>query len=156
MRRAWPTSARQRVSHWYSCQKSPARAWGVTHWLSPDKAVLQLSLRGKTDDHLWCTFFHEAAHILLHPKRDIFVELNGTTDRREEEANRFASDFLIPPADWQLVIRTQPRSAADIQALAKRLGITPSILVGRLQREKLLPWTHLNALKIKLGLKAAS
>jgi hypothetical protein len=29
------------------------RAWGVTHWLSPDKAVLQLSLRGKTDDHLW-------------------------------------------------------------------------------------------------------
>ncbi len=133
-----------------------ARAWGVTHWLSPDKAILQLSLRGKTDDHLWFTFFHEAAHILLHPKRDIFVELNGTTDSREEEANRFACDLLIPPAAWQLVAQTQPRSTAEVQALAKRLGIAPGILVGRLQREKLLPWTHLNALKTKLEFKNAS
>jgi addiction module HigA family antidote len=133
-----------------------ARAWGVTHWLSPDKAVLQLSLRGKTDDHLWFTFFHEAAHILLHPKRDVFVELNGTTDSREDEANRFACDVLIPPTTWQVVVQTQPRSAAEIQALAKRLGIAPGILVGRLQRERLLPWTHLNALKTNLEFKAPS
>ena len=30
------------------------------------------------------------------------------------------------------------------------------ILVGRLHREKLLPWTHLNALKTKLEFKIAS
>lgn len=133
-----------------------ARAWGVTHWLSPDKAVLHLSLRGKTDDHLWFTFFHEAAHILLHPKREIFVEHNGTTDCREEEANRFASDLLIPPGDWQLVTRNRPNSAAAVQALAKQLGIASGILVGRLQREKLLPWTHLNAIQIKLKVKTAT
>jgi len=132
------------------------RAWGVTHWLSPDKAVIQLSLRGKTDDHLWFTFFHEAAHILLHPKRDIFVELNGTEDSRERQADQFASDALIPPATWQLIVLTKPKSAAEVQTLAKRLGIAPGIIVGRLQREKLLPWTHLNALKIKLEFKAAS
>ena len=132
------------------------RAWGVTHWLSPDKAIIQLSLRGKTDDHLWFTFFHEAAHILLHPKRDIFVELNGTNDNREKEANQFACDFLIPSAGWQLVAQKHPRSAAEVQALAKRLGVAPGILVGRLQREKLLPWTHLNALKTKLEFKTAS
>ena len=133
-----------------------ARAWGVTHWLSPDKAVLQLSLRGETDDHLWFAFFHEAAHILLHPKRDIFVEPHGTPDSREEEANRFASDFLIPPPAWQLVAHTPPRSAAEVQAIAKRIGIAPGILVGRLQREGRLPWTHLNTLKTKLAFKAAS
>lgn len=133
-----------------------ARAWGVTHWLNPDKAVLQLSPRGKTDDHLWFTFFHEAAHILLHPKREIFVELNGTTDSREEEANHFACDLLIPPEDWRVVTGKQPKSAAAVQVLAKQLGIAPGILVGRLQREKLLPWTHLNGLKTKLEFKAAS
>jgi HTH-type transcriptional regulator / antitoxin HigA len=105
---------------------------------------------------LWFTFFHEAAHILLHPKRDVFVELNGTTDSREDEANRFACDVLVPPTAWQVVVQTQPRSAAEVQALAKRLGIAPGILVGRLQRERLLPWTHLNALKTKLEFKAAS
>ncbi len=32
----------------------------------------------------------------------------------------------------------------------------PALLVGRLQREIHLPWTHLNALKIKLEFNAAS
>jgi len=50
------------------------RAYGATHWLSPSKALIQLSLRGKTDDHLWFTFFHEAGHILLHGKREVFIE----------------------------------------------------------------------------------
>jgi HTH-type transcriptional regulator / antitoxin HigA len=131
-----------------------ARAWGVTHWLSPEKAILQLSLRGKTDDRLWFTFFHEAAHILLHPKRDIFVELDGGgADSREREADRFASEFLIPPAAWQLVTQAQPKSAVEVQALAKRLRIASGILVGRLQREKLIPSTHLNALKVELQFK---
>src|SRR5258708_7823382 len=70
-----------------------------------------------------------------HPpasQREIFVELDGTTDGREEEANRFASDVLFPPAAWQMVARSQPKSAAEVQALAKRLGIAPGILVGRL------------------------
>jgi HTH-type transcriptional regulator/antitoxin HigA len=126
------------------------RAWGATHWLSPDKAVIQLSLRGKTDDHLWFTFFHEAAHIHLHPKRDIFVERDGTVDSREREANQFASDFLIPPPAWQLLVLAKPRSAAEVRVVAERLGIAPGIIVGRLQREQLLPWTHLDALKVKL------
>lgn len=133
-----------------------ARARGVTHWLKPEKAIVQLSLRGKTDDELWFTFFHQAAHILLHPKREIFVELNGATDSREEEANRFASDFLIPQSAWQMAALARPRSAVEVQAFAKQLGIADGILVGRLQREGLLPRTHLNALKSEIEFKAAS
>lgn len=131
-----------------------ARAWGVTHWMSPEKAVIQVSLRGKTDDHFWFTFFHEAAHILLHPKRDIFVELNGAVDSREREANQFASDFLIPPPAWQLLARAKPKSRSEVEAFAQRLGIAPGIVVGRLQRESLLPWNHLNALKSKVDFKS--
>ena len=102
------------------------------------------------DDHLWFTFFHEAAHILLHPKRHTFVELNGTNNSREREANQFAADLLIPPAAWMLITQTKPRGGVEVQALASKLGIAPGILVGRLQREKLLPCSHLNALKVNL------
>src|SRR5690606_17698008 len=57
------------------------RAYGAARWLTPEKAILQLSLRGKADDFLWFTFFHEAAHILKHGKRDVFIESpEGSSD----------------------------------------------------------------------------
>jgi HTH-type transcriptional regulator / antitoxin HigA len=31
-----------------------ARVCGATRWLNPNKALIQLSLRYKTNDHLWC------------------------------------------------------------------------------------------------------
>lgn len=40
-------------------------ASGATRYLTPDKAMLLLSLRHKTNDHLWFTFFHEAGHLVL-------------------------------------------------------------------------------------------
>jgi addiction module HigA family antidote len=126
------------------------RTWGATRWLTPDKALIQLSLRGKTDDQLWFTFFHEAGHILLHPKKDIFIELENTVDSREDEANRFAADLLIPPGAWQLLRRTQPKSAVEITLFARQHHIAPGIVVGRLQREKLIPWRNLNHLKTRL------
>jgi len=126
------------------------RAWDVTHWVSPEKAILQLSLRGKSDDHFWFTFFHEAAHILLHPKKELFLEWDGERDEREKEADRFATEILVPPAAWAPVVQARPRSAREIQAWAERLNLVPGILVGRLQHEKMLPFAHLNGLKIKL------
>jgi addiction module HigA family antidote len=128
------------------------RAYGATRWLTPHKALLQLSLRGKTDDFLWFTFFHEAAHILKHGKRDVFIEApDGTKDqetlRKEQEANTFASDFLIPKHALN-AFRQQGRfTTQPIQRFAAELGIAAGIVVGRLQHEKLLPFTHLNALK---------
>jgi len=129
-----------------------AHVWGVTQWVNSEKAIIQLSLRGKTDDVLWFTFFHEAAHILLHQKKGIFVEMPDLVDSLEEEANRFAADRLIPPPAWQIVSLHRPKSRLEVQLLAKRIGVAPGILVGRMQKSGLLPWNHLNDLKIKLEL----
>ena len=46
---------------------------GASRWLTPRKALIQLSARHMSDDQLWFSLFHEAAHILLHSKRDIFI-----------------------------------------------------------------------------------
>ncbi len=131
------------------------RTWGATRWLTPDKALIQLSARGKTDDQLWFTFFHEAGHILLHPKKDIFIELDNTEDSREDEANRFAAEQLIPPNTWMLLRQMKPRSTTEVRLFAKQYNIAPGVLVGRMQREKIIPWSHLNALKRRLELKAS-
>ena len=114
--------------------------------------MIMLSLRYKTDDHLWFTFFHEAAHILLHGKREVFLEdddeVSEDVRAKEEEADRFASDFLIPP---ETLRRFHPRGAhishEDIIEFAQQLGIAPGIVVGRLQHEKIVPLQTFNHLK---------
>ena len=42
---------------------------GAAWWLTPRKAVIELSARHKTNDQLWFSLFHEAAHILVHSKK---------------------------------------------------------------------------------------
>ena len=124
---------------------------GAAWWLSPRKAVIQLTARHKTDDHVWFSFFHEAAHILLHSKKGIFVdETNGNNTKFESEADDWASNVLVPGPAWELFVATSPRSAHVVSAFAEEQGIAPGIVVGMLQHRGFLPWTHLNALKVRL------
>jgi len=127
------------------------RTNGATRWLNPTKALIQLSLLYKTDDQLWFTFFHEAGHILLHGKRDIFLEEDNQTNNKEDEANRFAADWLIPANEYR---NFGPRgsyfSKAEINEFAERLGIAPGIVVGRLQHDRRIPMKNCNDLKRKL------
>lgn len=130
-----------------------AKVSGATRWLNPNKALIQLSLRYKKDDQLWFSFFHEAGHIQLHGKRDIFLEREGDEiqGKKEEEANKFAADVLIPPAKLKEFVQNwKPGlylSKRDIRAFAAEIGITPGIVVGRLQHDKYVPFSHYNDLK---------
>ena len=133
-------------------QLPKARISGVTRWLTPDKAMIQVSLRYKTDDQLWFSFFHEAGHILKHGKRDIFIEGNGIDGEKEEEANRFASEFLIPATEYRrFTSRTKYYSKVEIATFAEKLGVAPGIVVGRLQHDKKIPMQNANGLKRRLA-----
>ena len=124
---------------------------GAARWLSPRKAAIQLSARHKTDDHFWFGFFHEAAHILLHSKKHTFVDgARRGAEGIEAEANAWASDTLVPRRDWKRFVALSPRSKQEISAFADRQGIAPGIVVGMLQHEGVVPWTHLNCLKTRL------
>lgn len=121
---------------------------GATRWLNPNKAIIQLSLRYKTDDHLWFTFFHEAGHILLHGKKDLFLEgANGLDAEKEKEANDFATAELIPRKVFDLFIKQKPISKHAIISFAESLGISPGIVVGQLQHNQHIHITHCNDLK---------
>jgi HTH-type transcriptional regulator/antitoxin HigA len=114
------------------------RASGATRFLSPTRAVIQLSNRGKRNDKFWFALFHEIGHLLLHSKKETFlrfdeIEARGASARVEDEANDFAGKFLIPvSAEPDLLAIKTP---ADATALAARLGIAPAIVAGRYQRE---------------------
>lgn len=125
-----------------------SRASGVTMWLGPGRALVQLSLRYKMDDHFWFTFFHEAAHVLFHKKDAIFLETDDHASKEEAEADRWAADFLLPPAAYRELVKHHPYYGRDlIRGLARKIGVAPGIVVGRLQHDGLLPHTHCNGLK---------
>lgn len=129
-------------------EPSPAgcRASGVTQWLTPESAMMALSLRHKTDDHLWFTLVHEAGHILLHGKKALFVE-EGSGGELEAEADAFASEWLIPKSHVEDLKRL--KSHADVTEFAKGIGISEGAVVGRLQHDGLIPWrSPLNSLKV--------
>ncbi len=122
-------------------------AGGATCWLSPERALIMLSLRHKTNDHLWFAFFHEAAHILLHGKRILFLETEGLDDEYEREADRFARDLLIPPK-FAKQLKQLPHTYEAVRRFAKETGVAPAIVVGRMQKEGYLPWSWLNKVKV--------
>jgi HTH-type transcriptional regulator/antitoxin HigA len=127
-----------------------SRASGVARWLTPAKALIQLSFRYRTDDHLWFTFFHEIAHVLRHGKTDVWIEAVSTPDNpREAEADSFSCDILIPRAE----ARELPtlKTLDDVQRFADRIGVAPGIVVGRLQHDSLWPYSRGNQLKRQLS-----
>jgi HTH-type transcriptional regulator / antitoxin HigA len=141
-----------------------APVYGATRWLRPDKAFVQMSLRGKDDGHFWFTLFHELGHIHLHGRKERFLELdNGARSEKETEADAFACERLIPRREYDAFLHgcgvTDDRAPvrcrkADIVAFAQAIHVSPGVVVGRLQREQRIPYSHCNDLKVRVTLEA--
>jgi len=121
---------------------------GATRWVG-GKAILQLSLRHKTDDQFWFSFFHEAYHVLEHRSNTIYLDMSdGETDSREERlADAYARDLLIPPESYAEFVGARNFKDVSIRRFAAAVGVAPGIIVGRLQHEKQLPFSQGNSLK---------
>nr|WP_309690220.1 HigA family addiction module antitoxin [Armatimonas sp.] len=129
--------------------------YGAARWLTPTKALVAVSLRGKKDDLFWHTFFHEIGHIYLHGKRELFLDDDkGEGSEEEDEADRFAQNLLIPAPQYRLFTTTRKEFyAEEIERFAAKIGIAPGIVVGRLQHDRLMSWKFNNSLKKTLKWK---
>lgn len=115
---------------------------GSTRWLN-DTPFIQLSGRYNRNDSFWFTFFHEAGHILLHGKKDIFLENLYYSDRdmdKEAEADEFAIKWTLTKAEEAAIIAAAPLTDDDIRDFARQFNTHPAIIIGRLQHKKLLPF----------------
>ncbi|MFE2426562.1 ImmA/IrrE family metallo-endopeptidase [Streptomyces sp. NPDC059373] len=130
-----------------------SRSCGATRWTSPTKAVIQLSLRYKSDDQLWFTVFHELGHVLLHGRQDVLVESDRRATSKEPqeiEADDFARDILIPAKDAKRL--GELRSIASVKSFAQEIGVAPGVVVGRLHHEGKWPHHWGNQLKRRFEL----
>lgn len=135
----------------YSLNFPKAPISGAARWIA-GQPVIQLTDRYKSNDHFWFTFFHEAAHILLHGKKDVFIEeFEGVTndDKKEAEANAFAANTLIQ-SDFVKEIDTDQIDELTIRKLARKYKTHPAIVLGRLQNLALVPKNFCNHLKLKV------
>lgn len=123
---------------------------GVSRWLSPRKALIQQTMRHLVNDHFWFTLFHEAAHILNHSRKTVFVEGRGAdaaTAQEEEEANAWATKFLVDQDALDEFIEEQDFAEQAVRKFAKGQGIAPGIVVGQLQNRNEISFKQLNGLK---------
>lgn len=125
-----------------------AKVSGATKWMTKNKALIILNLRGKKNDIFWFTFFHEAAHILFDEKKAFIVDVSGNKiekSQKEQRADSFAVDMLIPKEYQQQL--TSIDTFEKVKNFAEQIKIAPGIIVGHLQHRKLLRYDQLNRLK---------
>ena len=136
-----------------------AHVSGVARWLSPTRPVIQLSLYGKTNDKFWFTFFHEAAHILLHAnnkedKKSVYLDdpnNHNIDEPYEHEANRWAANWLIP--EKYAPELSSLRTKSTVEAFAEQINIHPGVVVGRLQHDGYIDPSWMNGLKQSFRIK---
>jgi Zn-dependent peptidase ImmA (M78 family) len=128
------------------------RASGATKFISRDKAILLLSFRHRSDDHFWFTFFHEAGHLILHDRSALFIEgAHFLSTDEEREADRFSEQLLVPQ-DYQEEMRELPMNHRTVMRFARKIGISPGIVVGQLQHAGVFPRNKMNFLKNRFSL----
>lgn len=125
-------------------------AHGATKWLSPQKAMIQLSIRGSYSDIFWFSFFHELGHVLLHSKKQTFIADKSTMHEAiEQEADEFASNTLIPPKEYSKFLSKKDFTEASIHAFAKGLNIHSGVVIGRLQHDEVLSFNQYSYLRTR-------
>lgn len=106
--------------------------------------VIALSGRGGRMDKVLYTLAHEAAHVAQgHLQRaQLFVssEDDGGEAGLERAADRLAAQWLVPDLEG---LRHGLVTGQRVEDLARHLGISEAVIIGRLQKERLIPWNSL-------------
>lgn len=106
---------------------------GCTFKLSNGTPVIGMSLRYNRYDYFWFTLMHELSHIFLHYEnldKVIIDDLDSDTATDiEVEANRMASEVLIPRNIWRKIL-LHKTSLEHLIEFSKNAEVHPSIAAG--------------------------
>jgi len=103
--------------------------------------IIGLTLRYDRLDNFWFVLLHELGHVFLHlfdGQRFDFFDEEGVndTDSIETEADQFALNTLVPEKKWAQCLSRFALTDEAVQMDARNLGIHPSIIAGRIRRER--------------------
>lgn len=129
-------------------QRAPAacKASGASRLITPERAMILLSFRYRSDEQFWFTLFHEIGHLLLHGAKAFVDEDDMPEDDCEREANAFAAGLIVPPhrrAEFDaLGMRYK-----DITRYAIGAEVAPGLVLGQLQHHMRVPRNRLTFLR---------
>lgn len=114
---------------------------GAAMLAGSDTPVVGLTLRYDRLDNFWFVLMHELGHVFLHLfdglRFDFFDEEGGADgDAIEAEADGFALNALIPEEMWNQCLSRFALSEEAVKIDAGRIGIDPSIIAGRIRKER--------------------
>ena len=121
-------------------------------FFSERRPVIVYTARHDRIDNFWFTMAHELGHIILHENHQGQVFIDSLdhldlTNRREKEADDFASGILKNAQILAAFKGVQRPSDVRIQAVAQDLGLHPGVVAGCLQHHKKAAWTSFHQLK---------
>lgn len=113
---------------------------GSTIMNIPERPLIALTLRHDRTDNFWFTLMHELAHLSLHFSKESTqfyddLDVEGKDDLYEQDADKLASEALIPQYEWKKSPASNLRSPEAANHLANKIGIHPAIVAGRMRHE---------------------
>lgn len=127
---------------------------GATRWLASKYPCIQMSASEKRYDIFWFSFFHEIGHILLHGKKDFFLEnvdYDNKETQKEAEADKFSANIMLDKEMENQIVANGDFSPSTIAQYAADFGTHPSVIIGRLQHRRLISKNCCSELLVATG-----
>ena len=116
---------------------------GAALRLGDGRPVVALTLRYDRLDNFWFCLLHELAHVGRHLNDgddQVFVDdlslrrlEDGRQDPREQEADEWAEEALIPRKVWETSEVQESPTPMAVLSLAQELHVHPAIVAGRVR-----------------------
>jgi HTH-type transcriptional regulator/antitoxin HigA len=115
-------------------QRTPkgCKASGASRMITPDRAMILLSFRFRSDEQFWFTLFHEIGHLLLHGEQSFVDGDEMPDDESEREANAFAASVVVP-AHAEGDFARLAANFKDITRFAVAMEVAPGLVRGQLE-----------------------
>ena len=109
-----------------------------------------LTIRGAWADIFWFSLFHELGHIVNGDvdRASYFMDMTGNADSsRERLADQRAANMLLNSVAYSSFVQSGDFSISAITEFAKTQDVPPFIVIGRLQKEKRIPYNWFSKYK---------
>ena len=109
-----------------------------------NRIVLALTVRGKDADKFWFSLFHEFGHIVLGHITQSHLDYYC-----EAKADAYASESLIPQDKYSQFVERRKFDESEITYFSGIVGVSPGIVLVRLQKDNHVPYSWHNNLKVQ-------
>jgi HTH-type transcriptional regulator/antitoxin HigA len=125
--------------------------------LGENGPIVGLSLRYDRIDSFWFTLLHELAHLALkhegnHLDLDI-LDKDAKLERDETQANELAGETLLSARQFKDFVQNNRgvMSRDRVEDFARLQKVHPGLVVGRMQFEGVIPYSHFRSYLVKIS-----